>query len=316
MAISIVLLSAIWSSVLPALAILRDVTLWEYLEGTTGEEKLVPVTLAEFGIALLYGLMTYVSVRTLPSLLEVVLRLRGTTDSGSRLAYATLARYFILILGVSLMAGTVGFHWNNIQWLVAALGVGIGFGLQEIVANFISGLIILVERPIRVGDIVTVGDVSGVVTRMQIRATTVTNWDRQELLVPNQEFITGRVLNWSLSDEVIRIVLNVGVEYGSDMRTSLKLISEALEENERVLRDPKPLVTFDEFGDNSLKITARAYIGSLANRWELASDLNLAINDKLTEAGIVVAFPQRDVHLDTASPLEIRIQPTVREGSS
>ena len=316
LAVSIVLLGAIWSSVLPALAILRDVTLWEYLEGATGEEKLVPVTLAEFGIALLYGVMTYVSVRTLPSLLEVVLRLRGTTDSGSRLAYATLARYLILILGVSLMAGTVGFHWNNFQWLVAALGVGIGFGLQEIVANFISGLIILVERPVRVGDIVTVGDVSGVVTRMQIRATTVTNWDRQELLVPNQEFITGRVLNWSLSDEVIRIVLKVGVEYGSDMRTSLKLISEALEENERVLRDPKPLVTFDEFGDNSLNITARVYIGSLANRWELASDLNLAINDKLTEAGIVVAFPQRDVHLETASPLEIRIQPTVREGSS
>ncbi|MBW2391225.1 MAG: mechanosensitive ion channel, partial [Deltaproteobacteria bacterium] len=195
-AMSIVLLSAIWSSVLPALTILRDVTLWEYLEGAAGEEKLVPVTLAEFGLALLYGFMTYVSARTLPSLLEVVLRLRGTTDSGSRLAYATLARYLILIVGVSLIAGTVGFHWNNIQWLVAALGVGIGFGLQEIIANFISGLILLVERPIRLGDVVTVGDVSGVVTRMQIRATTVTNWNRQELLVPNQEFVTGRVLNW------------------------------------------------------------------------------------------------------------------------
>jgi len=211
LAMSIVLLSAIWSRTLPALTILRDVTLWEYLDGAAGEEKLVPVTLAEFGLALLYGFMTYVSARTLPSLLEVVLRLRGTTDSGSRLAYATLARYLILIVGVSLIAGTVGFHWNNIQWLVAALGVGIGFGLQEIIANFISGLILLVERPIRLGDVVTVGDVSGVVTRMQIRATTVTNWNRQELLVPNQEFVTGRVLNWSLSDEVFRIVLKVGV---------------------------------------------------------------------------------------------------------
>jgi len=305
--VGFLLLSAIWSSVLPALAILRDFALWETLEGASGEQHLVPITLANLGMALLYAFMTYISARNLPSLLEIVLRQHGT-DPGTRLAYATLTRYFIVLLGVSLTAGSVGFNWSNIQWLVAALGVGIGFGLQDIVANFISGLIILMERPIRVGDIVTVGDVSGMVTRIQLRATTVTNWDRQELLVPNREFITTRVLNWSLSDEVIRLVMHVGVEYGTDLHRALALVREAVESDERVLEEPKPLVTFDEFGDNSLHITARAFIGSLANRRETISDLNLAINDKLKEAGIVVAFPQRDVHLDASSPLDIRIR--------
>jgi potassium efflux system protein len=221
-----------------------------------------------------------------------------------------------VIVGVMLTAQRIGFDWSKIQWLVAALGVGIGFGLQDIVANFISGIIILVERPIRVGDIVTVGDVSGVVSRLQIRATTVTNWDRQELLVPNREFVTMPVLNWSLSDEVIRLVLNVGVEYGSDLRKSMELLKQVVEEDPRVLEDPKPLITFEGFGDNSLNLTARAFIASLANRRETISDLNLAINDKLNEAGIVVAFPQRDVHLDTASTLDVRVTHERAEESS
>jgi potassium efflux system protein len=106
---------------------------------------------------------------------------------------------------------TIGAQWSQLQWLVAALGVGIGFGLQEIVTNFISGLIILFDRPVRVGDIVTVGDTDGVVTKIRIRATTIRNWDRKELLVPNKEFITGRLLNWSLSDQMTRVVIIVGV---------------------------------------------------------------------------------------------------------
>jgi potassium efflux system protein len=301
-------LSAIWSSVMPALGIFHQVTLWEKMVGTPGDEVLIPVTLADLGTALLVVFVTYISSRSVPRLLELILRQRTQTDPGSRIAYSTLARYFIVLLGVSITASEAGFSWGNIQWLVAALGVGIGFGLQEIVANFISGLIILVERPIRVGDIVTVGDVSGVVTQLRLRATTITNWDRQELLVPNKEFVTNHVLNWSLSDEVIRAVLRVGVAYGSDLRKALRIIREAVEADERVLTDPNPQVTFDEFGENSLNITARAFHATPSNRREIISDLNLAINERLTEAGIVVAFPQRDVHLDTSSPLEIRLQ--------
>ena len=303
-----IVLSGIWSSLLPALGILRDITLWEFYGGAAGEQQLMPVTLADVALALLYGFLSVTFVRTVPSLLDLILRQYSSLTAGTRLAFATLTRYGIVLIGVSLVAGTVGFNWGKIQWLVAAMGVGIGFGLQEIVANFISGLIILVERPIRVGDLVTVGDVSGTVSRLQIRATTVTNFDRQELLVPNKEFITGRVLNWSLSDEVLRLVVKVGVAYGSDMPKALALVREAVVEHEVVLDEPPPLVTFDDFGDNSLNITARCFIAALNKRRETVSDLNLAINQKFNAAGIVIAFPQRDVHLDTTRPLDIRIQ--------
>jgi potassium efflux system protein len=300
-------LSGIWSEILPALSILREITLWQQVSGLPGAEKLVPVTLAEAGLSLLYIFATYIAARSLPALLDVFLRHQSKLSSGSRLAFATLTRYGIVVTGLILVISTIGFNWSKIQWLVAALGVGIGFGLQEIVANFISGLIILMEQPVRVGDIVTVGDASGTVTKIQIRATTVTNWNRQELLVPNKEFITGRVLNWSLTDEVIRLVVKVGVAYGSDVQKALTLMKEATEEHERILNEPKPLITFDEFGDSALILTLRCYIGTLNKRRETISELNMAIDKKFKQSGIVIAFPQRDIHINTANPLDVRI---------
>ncbi|KPJ90908.1 MAG: potassium transporter, partial [Gammaproteobacteria bacterium SG8_11] len=183
----------------------------------------------------------------------------------------------------------------------------IGFGLQEIVANFISGIIILFERPIRVGDVVTVGDTTGQVTRIRIRATTIRNWDKQELLVPNKEFITGRLLNWSLSDQLNRIVVNVGVAYGSDVALALKLLHEAATENPKIVSDPKPIVTFEGFGDNSLNLVLRCYLNTLDDRLENISALHQAVNRKFQDAGISISFPQRDLHLDTSRPLEIRV---------
>jgi potassium efflux system protein len=298
---------AIWAPILPALTIVGNVTLWTYREGTVGAQILVPFTIAHLVKVLVILFTSIFATRSVPSLLEVLLRQRTLLGAGSRLAFATLARYVIVLVGIILISDSIGFQWSQIQWLVAALGVGIGFGLQEIIANFISGLIILMERPIRVGDVVTIGDVSGKVTRLQIRATTITNWDRQELLVPNKEFITGRVLNWTLSDEVLRLVATVGVAYGTDVPKAMALIREAAEESEYVLEKPDLLITFDEFGDNALQLTLRCFISSPSQRREVKSALNLAINQKLTDAGIVVAFPQRDIHLDTERPLDIRI---------
>jgi potassium efflux system protein len=306
----IVGLSAIWMPVLPALSILEDVTLWTYREVTASAESIVPVTLANLVLVLIILVATIFAARSIPSLLEALLRQRAKVDAGSRLAFATLTRYVIVLIGVVLISDNIGFQWSQIQWLVAALGVGIGFGLQEIIANFISGLIILVERPIRVGDVVTIGDVSGKVSRLQIRATTIINWDRQEMLVPNKEFITGRVLNWTLSDEVVRIVTTVGVSYGSDVPKAMSLVAEAVAENDRVLQQPKPLITLERFGDNSLDIMLRCFVGSMTYYRETKSVLHQAINDKLNAAGITIAFPQRDVHIDTAKPLDIRIQET------
>jgi potassium efflux system protein len=298
---------SIWSPVFPALASLNEVTLWQFTQEVSGEQILQRVSLVDLIVALVIASLTVVAVRYLPALVEIILRQRGSVPSGSRLAFATLARYAIILLGLSFVFSTIGVDWSKLQWLVAALGVGVGFGLQEIVANFISGLIILIERPVRVGDIVSVGDDSGTIVRIRIRATTIRTWEQKEMLVPNKEFITGRVTNWSLSDDMIRIFFYVGIAYGSDVEKALRLIEEAALENETVLADPEPFVTFESFGDNSLNLGLRCYVSDIADRLPTTTALHLAINRKLNEAGIVIAFPQRDVHLDTSSPLEIKL---------
>ncbi|MFP4063217.1 MAG: mechanosensitive ion channel domain-containing protein [Halochromatium sp.] len=298
----------IWSDVIPALQVFDQVTLWRHTLMVGGEEQIEPVTLADLGLALAFGVATFVLAKQLPALLEMTLLHHTRMAAGSRYTVITLTNYTIITLGLLLVFGTLGVQWSKLQWLVAALGVGIGFGLQEIVANFISGLIILFERPVRVGDIVTVGDTDGVVTKIQIRATTIRNWDRKELLVPNKEFVTGRLLNWSLSDQMTRVVVVVGVAYGSDVDKALDLMREAAREHERVLDDPAPILSFEGFGDNSLTLILRAYLSSVDDRIATITDLHKAINRKFAEAGIVIAFPQRDLHLDTNGPLRVQLQ--------
>ena len=257
--------------------------------------------------ALLIGILTIIAAANVPGLLEMVVLQHLPLTHGVRFAIATVCRYTISIVGLVLFFAALGIGWSKVQWLVAAVSVGLGFGLQEIFANFVSGLIILFERPVRVGDVVTIGDVTGVVTKIRIRATTIRNWDRKELIVPNREFITGRLLNWTLTDETNRVVVQVGVAYGSDTQKACELLLAAAAENELVLKEPAPIATFEGFGDNALTVLLRCYLSSLDNRLATISALHQAINRKFNEAGIVVAFPQRDVHLDTSRPLEIRV---------
>ena len=297
----------IWSEVLPALSIFNQITLYQHAVNIAGEISYQAVTLGDVGQSILILVVLALLLRRLPALLEILLRQGTAISSGGLYTVKTLTRYTVVALGVVLIFRIFGGAWSDIQWVFAALGVGIGFGLQEIVANFISGLIILFERPIRVGDMVTVGEISGTVTKIQIRATTIRDWDRKELLVPNKEFITGRLLNWSLSDTISRLLLPVGVAYGSDVPLAMKLMLEATKENDMIIDDPAPLITFDSFSDNALTLTARVYIDDLDNRIHAISALHSAINEKFGEAGIVIAFPQRDVHLDTSKPLEVRI---------
>jgi potassium efflux system protein len=298
----------IWSDVLPAFAYLDKITLWHHAVVVNGESQQVPLTLADALLALIIAIGTFVAARRFPALLEIVLLQLIHMSPGGRYTAITLSRYFLAGAGALLVIGMLGGSWGQVQWLIAALGVGIGFGLQEIVANFISGLIILFERPIRVGDYVSVGDTDGHVTRIQIRATTIQTRDRKELLVPNKEFITGRLLNWSLSDQVTRIIIPVGVAYGCDVDQAMALITEAAKENSHVLKDPPPFTGFEVFGDNSLNLNLRCFIDSIDYRLSTISELHQAINRKLNAAGIVIAFPQRDLHLDTTRPLDIRIR--------
>jgi len=298
-------LGAIWSDVLPALGILDKFVLWHYNGVVDGTEKILPITLWDIIQASVMLILTLVSAKRLPAILEILLIQSSFVSSGSRYTITTLVNYLIIGLGFFSIFNILGARWAELQWLFAALSVGIGFGLQEIVANFISGIIILFERPIRVGDYVSIGDNEGVVSKIQIRATTIMTRDRKELLVPNKEFITGQLLNWSLSDPTARLIIPVGVAYGSDIPLARKLLLEAAQENERVLSEPIPRVVFYNFGDNTLDLQLRCFIGNVDFRLRTISEINEAINEKFNTADINIAFPQRDVHLDINQPIDI-----------
>ncbi|MEE4660395.1 MAG: mechanosensitive ion channel domain-containing protein [Halieaceae bacterium] len=310
----------VWSDVLPALGILDAVELWSTTRLVDGVETRSPVTPLDIVKVLLVTFAGFVLTQRLPSLLDLFLRQKVELAAGTVYATVTLIRYVLIAVFVVVVMGMLGADWSQIQWAVAALSVGIGFGLQEIVANFISGIILLFEQPIRVGDIITVGETSGSVTKIRMRATTVRDWDGKELLVPNKEFITGRLLNWSLSDQQTRLVVEIGVAYGSDVPRAMQIALDAAKAHPDVLADPEPFITFDAFGDNSLALTLRCYLPSLDRRLFVGSELRNAINDQYNAAGIVIAFPQRDVHLNTLSPLEVTIlnaeSPRGTEGES
>jgi potassium efflux system protein len=306
----------VWAQVLPALAVLDSLQLWTQMGVVNGVEVPVPVTLADFIRAVLIAAVGWTALRRIPGLLEIFLRQKAGVTAASAYAATRVFQYSATAILVVSVLSSLGGSWSQIQWAVAALSVGIGFGLQEIVANFISGLIILFEQPIRVGDTVTVGTTSGKVTKIRIRATTIRDFDRRELLVPNKEFITQQLLNWSLSDQVTRWIVEVGVAYGSDIEQAMVEIREAVRAQPLILKDPEPIVTFELFGDNSLLIRARFFMDQLDQRLQVSSNLMLDINRRLNEKGIVVAFPQRDVHLDTSQPLEIRMVERGRDPGS
>lgn len=306
----------VWWTVLPALDMLDEITLWSKVAIVGGEEVEVPVSLSDAAAALLLVVLTVVATRRLPSLLQFAILQRLDVSAGSQYAISTLTRYAVGAIGFIVVTNTIGLDWSQLQWLVAALGVGIGFGLQEIVANFISGLIILFERPVRVGDVVTVGDTDGVVTRIRIRATTIRTYDRKELLVPNKEFVTSRLLNWSLSDQISRLTVSVGIAYGSDVGRAMTLLMEVATQHPRVIADPAPFVVFDAFGDNSLSLRLRCYVDSLEFRLTTLSELHQEVHQRFNDAGISISFPQRDVHLSTATPLDVRLHPVVGDGNA
>ena len=257
--------------------------------------------------AVVIAALGWTVLRRVPGLLEIFLRQKAGVAAASAYAATRVFQYAATGILVVVVMSSLGGNWSQIQWAVAALSLGIGFGLQEIVANFISGLIILFEQPIRVGDTVTVGTTSGKVTKIRIRATTIRDFDRRELLVPNKEFITQQLLNWSLSDQVTRWVIEVGLAYGSDIEQAMLEIRDAVLAQPLILRDPEPTVTFELFGESSLLVRARYFMDQLDHKPQVSSSLMLDINRRLKEKGIVIAFPQRDVHLDTSQPLEIRV---------
>lgn len=291
----------VWADLLPALQSLNRIVLWRYRLGGEAGAASGAVTLLSLLLAGGVAAVTVLASRNLPGVLEIAVLQRLDMDAGARYAAITVTRYVIVTVGMLVAVNLLGVEWAKAQWLVAALGVGIGFGLQEIIANFISGLIILAERPFRVGDIVTVGGVSGNVARIRIRATTITDFDRKELIVPNKTFITEQFVNWTLSDQVLRVVVKVGIAYGVDTVMVQQMLLDVVSANPRVTSDPAAQVLFTAFGDSALEFEVRAYVRSLQDSVPAQHELHMAINQALREAGIEIPFPQRDVHLRSVS---------------
>ena len=291
----LVALFVIWSDVFPAVTMLEGIRLWP-LKGEVTDETFT-ITLASVLVVIPIVVLFVISGRNVPGLLEIAFLQHLPLTNAARYAITSLSRYAIFALGIIVVASIVGLRWESIQWLVAALGVGLGFGLQEIFANFVSGIILLFEQPIRVGDIISIDGVTGSVSKIRMRATTIVNWDRQELVVPNKDLITGKLLNWTLSDSTNRIYINVGVAYGSDTRQACALMMQICQKFPNVLQEPAPSVTFEGFGDNTLNLVLRAFLNSLDNRLGTIHELHQQIYQAFNEAGIEIAFPQRDLHL-------------------
>ena len=295
--VGIVIGWAIWSDILPALKVLEDVSLWSQVVKVDGVDTLAPVTLASLLLAVVIAGVTAISSRNLPGLMEIAILRHLEIDVATRYTINTLLRYAVVTIGVISVLSIVGWNWSRIQWLVAALSVGLGFGLQEIVANFVAGLIILFERPVRVGDTVTVGQLTGSVARIRIRATTITDWDRKEIIVPNKSFITEQVINWTLTDPITRIVIPVSVSYGSDVQLATSVMEETLLSTPLLLDDPAPKVYFVGFGDSSLEFKLFVYVRDLGDRLPLMHAVHEQILGALRQHDIRIPFPQRDVHM-------------------
>ncbi|ROZ83561.1 mechanosensitive channel MscK [Pseudomonas neustonica] len=293
-----------WADLISAASYLESVTLWQYSgDGVTAGEA-VPISAGDILGALITLILTFTLARNLPGLLEILVLSRMELRQGTSYAVTTLLSYVIVGFGLVSALSSLGVSWDKLQWLVAALGVGLGFGLQEIFANFISGLIILFERPVRIGDVVTIGPLSGTINRIRIRATTITDFDNKEIIVPNKNFVTEQIINWSLQDTITRVIIKVGVAYGSDVAKVRQLLMQIAANNARVLKDPEPMVLFLNFSDSTLDHELRVHVKELADRNQATDEINREIDRLFKENGIEIAFRQLDINLRDSKGLE------------
>ena len=288
------------------LDVLDNVHLFEV--GRTQEGRALWLTLEDVVEALLIITGATVLVRHLTGICEAVLFPHVPWDAGLRYTFLTLSRYGLIFLALWWSLSAVHLNWSSIQWVIAAVSVGVGFGLQEIVSNFVSGLILLLERPIRVDDIITVGDQTGMVKRITIRATAIQNADNQTVIVPNKEFIASKVTNWTLGDTYLRLVLSVGVAYGSDLDLVKRVLTETVNSHPRVLTTPAPSVFLYAFGTHALQWEITCFVPRPQDRPTTANDLLFQIEQTFRQQGITIPFPQQDIHLRSADAALV-IQP-------
>lgn len=303
-----VLLYWVWSDLITVALYLDGVTLWQQSVTTEAGIVMESITLLNLLTAILIIVVMVVLIRNLSGLLEALIFSHFKLSQGTPYTITTLLTYLIIALGAIFAFGTLGVSWSKLQWLLTALSVGLGFGMQEIFANFVSGIIILFERPMRIGDTITIGAYSGTVSKIRIRATTLVDFDGKEVIVPNKAFVTERLVNWALSSTATRIIVQVGVAYGSDVELVKRLLLQVAEENPKVLKDPQPRAYFLTFGASTLDHELRAYVNDLSDRNPTIDALNTRIHQLFNEHNIDIAFNQLDVYIknnDTQDEIKI-----------
>ena len=299
----------VWADLISVFSYLDNITLYEYTSGSGATMSMVPISIGDMIGALVIIGLSIALARNLPGLLEVLVLSRLDLGQGSAYATTTLLTYVIIGIGFVATLSTLGVSWDKLQWLVAALSVGLGFGMQEIFANFISGIMILFERPVRIGDTITIGNLSGTVSKIRIRATTITDFDRKDIIVPNKTFITGQLINWSLTDTITRVTLKLGVDYGSDLDLVKHLLLKAAQENPRVLKDPEPHVYFLNFGASTLDHELRMHVRDLGDRNPVIDEVNRFINREFKNHQINISFQQMEVYLKNLQGQEYKLVP-------
>lgn len=265
-----------------------------------------PVTVGSVLIFILF-LLGFLLVSKL--LIKVVLKrilIRFDIETSIRFTMTRISHYVFMTIGTLFAFQFIGLDLSALTVVFGLLSVGIGFGLQNITSNFISGLILLFERPIKVGDRVTVGDIEGDVVAINMRATTINSLQNIAIIVPNSEFISGQVTNWSYGDTKIRLDIGVGVSYSSDLETVMRSLYEVADEVKGVMKHPKPVVLLMNFGDSSWDMELRVWLSSPDGLYRTRSEINCAIVNKFRENKVEIPFPQRDLHVRSPLPVPLK----------
>jgi potassium-dependent mechanosensitive channel len=297
-------LALIWRDVFRDLLYLQNVVLWT----TETVEGLKTITVANLLSSIAALAATLIVFWALPLAFALERKDSGHRGAGTRYAAVTLVRYVVLLAGLVAAFSALNIGWSKLQWMAAGLSVGLGFGLQETAANFFSGLTLLSERSIRVGDTVTVGDKTGIVRRIKVRATTLEDFDGREVVIPNKELVTTQVTNWTLNDTRRRLQLAVGVAYGSDTALVVSKLLEAAAGIPEVLPDPAPQAVFEQFGDSVLQFRLYVWIAGPQHAMPVNHELHMRIDALFRASGIAIDFPQRDIHLHPAGPFDVRLR--------
>lgn len=262
---------------------------------TLGEARITPLNI--FYLLLLTVALFWLSNKLKSLLIDRVLT-RTPLDIGAQQAIGTIVRYLLLLVGFLVILQTVGINLTTLNVLAGAIGIGVGFGLQNIASNFISGLIILFERPVKVGDRIEVNNVNGRVMSIGARSTRIRTNDNITIIVPNSKFIEENVVNWSFENNIVRFRVPIGVAYDSDLKLVKKILLQIAEDNADVLKEPKSAVRLINFGDSAIDLQLWVWTkAKLQRKGAFISDINFSIWEKFREYEIEIPFPQTDLHV-------------------